>query len=84
VKESGVLREGGKADEATTLVAELAGKAGDSVVCTHGDLIPEILRRLARKGTEVQSDLLLAKGSTWELVTSGDEIVAARYHPPAE
>ena len=54
------------------------------MVCTHGDLIPEILRRLARKGTDVQSELLLAKGSTWELLTHGKEIVAARYHPPAE
>jgi 8-oxo-dGTP diphosphatase len=84
VKHAAALQEGARADEATALIAELARKGGDSVACTHGDLVPEILRRLARTGADVQSELLFAKGSTWELLTDGGEVVAARYHPPAE
>jgi 8-oxo-dGTP diphosphatase len=84
VKSSTALLEGAKLDDAVAQVTELARKGGDSVACTHGDLVPEILRRLARRGTELQSELLLAKGSTWELDITDGRIVAARYHPPAE
>jgi 8-oxo-dGTP diphosphatase len=84
VKGAPTLREGAEPDDATALITQLAGKSGDSVACTHGDLVPEILRRLARAGADVQSELLFAKGSTWELVARSGEIVAARYHPPAE
>jgi broad specificity phosphatase PhoE len=78
------LAEGGDDADVLTLIQKLAAKKGDSVLCTHGDIIPDVLRRLARAGVPIESDLLIAKGSTWELVTDGDDIVAARYHPPAE
>ena len=78
------LAEGGDDVDALAMVQKLAAKKGDSVLCTHGDLIPDVLRRLARAGVTIESELLFAKGSTWELVTDGDEITSARYHPPAE
>ena len=78
------LAEGGDDLEALALVQKLAAKRGDSVLCSHGDLIPEVLRRLARAGVTIESDLLNAKGSVWELVTDGGEITSARYHPPGE
>ena len=72
--------------KAVDLLSELAAKKGDSVLCTHGDLIPEVLRRLARRRhAALESDLQFAKGSTWELaVDRRRRIVSGRYHPPAE
>ena len=78
------LAEGGDDLDALAMVQKLAAKKGDTVLCSHGDIIPDVLRRLARAGVTVESELLIAKGSVWELVTNGDEITSARYHPPAE
>lgn len=78
------LAEGGGVVEAVAMVHKLAAKKGDTVLCSHGDVIPEVLRSLARDGVPMESDLLIAKGSTWELDTSGGTITAARYHPPGE
>ena len=78
------LAEGGDEADALAMVLKLAARKGDSVLCSHGDVIPDVLRRLARDGVAIESDLLIAKGSTWELVTEDGEITTARYHPPAE
>ena len=77
------LAEGAATKDAVALLRELAAKKGDTVLCAHGDLIPEILRRLTRDGMRMESELQFAKGSTWELVVDGD-VVSGRYHPPAE
>lgn len=63
---------------------EAASKRGDSVFCTHGDLVPEVLRRLTRDGMKLESELQFAKGSTWELVVNDGKLVRGHYHPPAE
>jgi 8-oxo-dGTP diphosphatase len=84
VRPTGALAEGHGGAKAHDLVLELVAKRGDSVLCTHGDLVPDILRRLARDGTALESDLQYAKGSTWELDVEGDVITTAHYHPPAE
>ena len=78
------LAEGHGARKVVDLMEELAAKRGDSVLCTHGDLVPEVLRRLARDGVRLESELQFAKGSTWELLVEDDAIVRGRYHPPAE
>ena len=83
VKDADELAEGANAKKAADLLVELATKKGDSVLCTHGDLIPEVLRRLHRDGCRLESDLQFAKGSTWELsVNDGGAIVSGRYQPP--
>lgn len=84
VREAPELAEGHGGRKALDLVLEAAGKKGDSVLCTHGDLVPEILRRLVRDGMHLESELQFAKGSTWELVVDGEKLVSGRYHPPAE
>lgn len=78
------LAEGHGPRKAMELFGETAAKKGDSVLCAHGDLIPEVLRRLARNGVRLESDLHYAKGSTWELAVDDGRIVSGRYHPPAE
>jgi phosphohistidine phosphatase SixA len=85
VRTTSALAEGHGVGKAMDLVGDLATKKGSSVLCTHGDLVPEILRRLARAGTSLESELQFAKGSTWELVVDDHHrIRTAHYHPPAE
>lgn len=84
IDETPELAEGHSSRKAMDLVAEHAAKKGDSVLCTHGDLIPELLRRLGRNGVRLESDLHFAKGSTWELQVDDDRVVRGLYHPPAE
>lgn len=78
------LFEGQGARKALELLVEAAARKGDSVLCAHGDLIPELIRRLDRDGVKLESGLQYAKGSTWELQVTDDKIVRGLYHPPAE
>lgn len=83
VEEADELAEGAGAERAVELTRVLATKDGDTVLCTHGDLIPEVLRVLARDGMSWDGDLRFAKGSTWALRFDGDRCVDADYRPPA-
>lgn len=78
------LAEGHGVRKAHEALMDLADKKGDSVLCSHGDLIPELLRRLTRDGVRLESDMQYAKGSTWELQVEDDAVVRGLYHPPAE
>jgi 8-oxo-dGTP diphosphatase len=80
IEEDAALAEG-SAQEALQLVRRLAH---DKVaLCTHGDVIPEILVPLA---DEDHLDLgprpRQAKGSVWVLEAEGDRFVKAAYLPP--
>lgn len=52
-----------------------------TVVCSHGDVIPDLLRGLTHRGMEVLDPLRWAKGSTWVIERDGDRWVDARYLP---
>ncbi|MEY2591429.1 MAG: hypothetical protein QOJ67_3413, partial [Acidimicrobiaceae bacterium] len=56
----------------------------DSVLCTHGDIIPEVLRALARDGVKLLDEFRWAKGSTWVLDGPDGQITEARYLPPPD
>lgn len=73
------LTEGARPAEALDLLRSEAGGAGDLVVCSHGDLIPEMLNRLLREGMVVRGPRGCEKGSIWVLETDGIRIVRARY-----
>lgn len=73
------LAEGADAEAALGLLRELASAPGDAVACTHGDLIPEVLRRLSREGLQWDGELRFAKGSTWVLEVDGDRFTEGRY-----
>lgn len=58
------LAEGAPLGETLSLMAEVASET--VVVCSHGDVIPPLLRHLADRGARVQgSDPEVAKGSIW-------------------
>jgi 8-oxo-dGTP diphosphatase len=64
-------------------VLALLDKLGDdtAVLCTHGDVVGELLEHCARHGIDVDMRQL-AKGSTWVLDTDDGSVVDARYVPP--
>jgi 8-oxo-dGTP diphosphatase len=77
------LTEGARPVNAVELVRELSGTDGDVAVCSHGDVIPAILTTLAHEGTVLIGGRGCDKGSVWELVSRGRDIVSARYYSAA-
>ena len=74
------LTEGADADAAFELLVELDGVHG--VACTHGDLIPQLLRRLVAMGMAVDGPLLDQKGSVWTIHMKNGVPTKGRYTPP--
>lgn len=82
----------GASPEALDLVRSLlapgsavAPAAGPSVVlCSHGDVVPDVLRWLARDGATLGGDRRCQKASTWVLHGEPGSLVAGSYlAPPA-
>lgn len=64
-------------------VLELLGEVGSgAVLCSHGDIIPDVIQALARRGMEVQSSPDWRKGSIWVLKRKGDRITKGKVWPP--
>lgn len=57
------LAEGSGPAEVRSLLRD--GADGTAVVCTHGDVIPQILDQLVADGMTPEDRLRWAKGSTW-------------------
>ncbi|MBA2497269.1 MAG: histidine phosphatase family protein [Acidimicrobiia bacterium] len=76
------LFEGEAPKHALGLVLELTAERGDSVLCTHGDLVPDLLDRLRHHGLVLDADPAFAKGSTWHLAWDSDRFTIATYLPP--
>lgn len=55
------------------LLERLLGEPGDSVVCSHGNVLSAILDRVHRRGAETVADeWSCRKGSVWRLETAAD------------
>ena len=52
-----------------------------SVLCTHGDVVAEIIDHLVLRGVVRERTARYEKGSTWTLKVQGSEILAAAYTP---
>jgi len=80
----------GHSRQAVTLARSLlapgvstAGGDGPAVVlCSHGDVIPDVLGVLARDGASLGGDRPCRKGSTWVLWREPAGGVSGRYLPP--
>jgi 8-oxo-dGTP diphosphatase len=80
IEESAALAEG-SAQPALELVRQLAHDK--AALCTHGDVIPEILVPLADEDhLDLGSRPHQAKGSVWVLEAEGGRFVKAVYLPP--
>jgi 8-oxo-dGTP diphosphatase len=53
-----------------------------AVLCSHGDIVPDVIQALARRGMEVQSPPDWRKGSIWVLKRKGDRITKGKVWPP--
>ncbi|MFL6226877.1 MAG: SixA phosphatase family protein [Actinomycetes bacterium] len=70
------------ADLARVLALVEARAVQDSVVCTHGELIGQVLTRLVANGLAVDQPLQWPKGSSWLLDGANGQLTRARYLPP--
>lgn len=76
------LAEGAALDEVVKLIEECA-PAG-AVLCSHGDVIPDLIGHLAATTSiDVGDPLRCAKGSTWVLDTDASGTVTAATYRPA-
>ena len=63
----------------------LAGLEDAAAVCSHGDVIPETIAALQRRGCEMTSAPDWRKGSVWVLERdAGGEITTAFAWPPPD
>ena len=76
------LAEGTFVADAFDLLRSLASAEGDSVLCSHGDVIPGLLWVLAQYGLDIPDLGRCKKGSIWELEVSDGRIVGAAYRHP--
>lgn len=54
----------------------------DAALCTHGEVIGQLLIRLVADGLAVDQPLVWPKGSTWLLDGANGQVKVARYLPP--
>ena len=76
---SDALAEGASLTDTLRLFEKVAGET--AVLCTHGDVVGNVIEHLASTGVPIDDDRL-EKGSIWVLDTRDGEIVGARYLPP--
>jgi 8-oxo-dGTP diphosphatase len=70
------------ADPARVLALLEDPRSQDAVVCTHGEVIGQVLTRLVADGLAVDQVLTWPKGSTWLLYGANGRLTHARYLPP--
>jgi len=80
VEHHDALREGASPRLIAELLDEVAGST--VVLCSHGDVIPEMLRRLQWMGVRFLSPAACQKASTWVVSHDGEEYREAFYVEP--
>ena len=80
VEPDGRLSEGQGAAGAMAVAEELRGTT--AALCSHGDVIPDLLDALLASGTRLKGELRWQKASTWVLTWDGDRLAKGRYLPP--
>lgn len=80
VEEAAGLAEGAFLTASVPVLQEAA--RGTTVLCTHGDVIGDLLGYIARLGVDLGPDPRLEKGSVWVLDVDGPRVSRAVYLPP--
>ena len=75
----GIVLEGASLDESLVIVEKVIAET--AVLCTHGDVIGNLLSHFQRHGSHLD-DIRLEKGSMWVLDVVEGAVVAASYVPP--
>ena len=79
VETSPSLAEGTDTDEVLDFVNSCASKP--TVLCSHGDIVGDVLTFLVRDGLALESELRWEKGSTWVLEHDGETFLYGRFLP---
>jgi 8-oxo-dGTP diphosphatase len=74
------LAEGRRGEDALELAGELRHEP--AALCTHGDVVPDLLHILSNEGARLRDPLVWPKGSTWVLEWSGNTLANGEYVPP--
>ena len=80
VEVDGVLAEGTDVEQAWKLLAQVA--TGTAVLCSHGDVIPDLVRRAQGRGMLVPGKSGCAKGSVWTLQHWDGDVFATGIYTP--
>ncbi len=78
------LAEGADGVEALGLADELCKEHDAAVVCSHGDVIPDMLRILKATTARFKDPFIWPKASTWVVTWGGDRWTKARYIAPPD
>ena len=82
VEVDGRLAERSTATDALAVAVERRERG--TVLCSHGDVIPDLLEHLLAGGTRIDDELRWPKASTWVFSWDGDRIANGRFlDPPA-
>jgi len=79
VETADALAEGARLSQALRLFEKVQDR--DVVLCTHGDVMQDLLDHFGRHGVKLR-DHRMEKGSIWVFETEGDKVRRARYVPP--
>ena len=74
------LAEGAGPADVLALADEVA--EAPAVLCSHGDVIPDLLESLLHDGVKLRGELRWQKASTWVLSRDGGRLAKGRYLPP--
>lgn len=80
VHEEPALAEGADVEDVLALVRALADR--DPVLCSHGDVIPALVRRLLSDGMRAEQGAVAKKASTWRLEVVDGRIACGTYLAP--
>lgn len=61
-----------------TCVRWMADLEEGSVLCSHGDVIPDVIDALIRRGMRVHGDATVSKGCVWTIEREDGEFASAR------
>jgi 8-oxo-(d)GTP phosphatase len=79
IREAAELVEGTRPDRALAFLQSVADEP--AALCSHGDVIEGVVRRLLSDGVPRSGRAAFAKGSTWVIRMLEDEPVGVRYLP---
>jgi broad specificity phosphatase PhoE len=73
------LAEGALVGDVFRLIDKFAYALANAVLCTHGDVMGNVLDHLARRDVPLGGQIKLEKGCTWVFDVDNGEIVSGRY-----
>ncbi len=74
------LAEGADPTEVIALMERYG--ATNPVLCGHGDVIPDVIELLQRRGMSISGGTGNKKGAFWAIEWDGERFFSARYHEP--